>query len=106
MALVSITTAGVKHGTPDWQLNLMVESESAEAWAKANQSRSDFDLHPCIDRLKLAISCIRNAENYLATAAGKVEGSPLDDKIMSLFDELDTFESHVNKQLREVEKLA
>ena len=102
--MMSVRTAGMVQGTPDWQLDLRVETTAADEWARQNSTRRDFDLRPCHSSLKMALSCVRNATNYLAAAADKVNGSPLDSEIMTLLGRLEEIEVDLRREERKVGK--
>lgn len=105
MALVSIETAG-RRGTPDWQLDRMVESAAAQAW-EDNQpepvalSRYDFEsINAAWAALETMGTSFNLLENNFADAMKFIDGTPEADKLASLFDSM----ADIATAVREIKK--
>ena len=87
-------TAGMVIGTPDWQLDMMYEGESAEMWEKSNeQPKEPLDF---IEEQKLLgaatklfvakTSDLDNALTWISEAVDLIAGTPEADKLASIYD--------------------
>ena len=77
-------TAGMVRGTPDWQLDLMAETQMAADWERSQPreiSRYDV-LYPLSDALDHAM----DAFDRLASAAEAAEGSVYEARVRSMMD--------------------
>ena len=94
MVEIKIITAGMVHGTPDWQLDRMVESEAAAAWEDQQVKEVpkpldsfSFDqkneAHSSLTVVDLDFSSIKK---YLAEACDAIPGTPEADKMASIYD--------------------
>ena len=92
-------TAGMAHGTADWQLDLMRENENARIWESQNQA---VDYEPVISQLNNALCAMDRAESLLRTAAAIVGGSALEGRIMSVLDGMDNLEVDIGKAVKDM----
>ena len=102
-----IKTAGMTHGTPDWQLDNQYEAESAAEWEKQNGTevtalnRKSFDsLNRAWAALETARLDFESLQNYIATACQHIDGTTEGDKLASIYDTLSDLRIEV-KAIRE-----
>lgn len=94
-----VRTAGMVQGTPDWQLDRMYEAECARKWEEQNKEDS---ILRAIEKLNDALSLVFKAESRLGSAADKVNGTPMDDKIMSVLDTMELLEVDISRLKNEL----
>ena len=87
-------TAGMARGTADWQLDLMRENENARIWESRQRTDNDYQV---ISKLEAALEAVYSAESRLAGAAACAEGTPLDDRIMSIISSMELLEIDIRK---------
>lgn len=98
-------TAGMVTGTPDWQLDLMYEGESAEMWEKANEQPKeplDFiepnNLLEAYSKLWTAKTCdFDNALRWISEAIENLKGTPEADRLASIYDAVSDLSYEVRK---------
>ena len=87
---IEVRTAGMAHGTPDWQLDRMYETETAAVLEKHMNSAEDFPRADIASDMSSADYHIGQAIIFLARAAntadpfGKAE--PIDELLQRLED--------------------
>ena len=101
-------TAGMIHGTPDWQLDMMVEEDAARAWEALNAE----PVKPItqISRMKriqawadieTAITAdINNAIEWIAKAYNAIEDTPTGDRLAVIYGQL----GEIKTDLLEIQK--
>ena len=100
-----VKTAGMVHGTPDWQLDRMYENESDRIWAEQNQEHPEaFDLLPSeillevYTHLLTAKECnLDHALEWIGDTMNKVVGTPEYDKLASIYDSINNIVPEVMK---------
>ena len=96
-------TAGMVQGTPDWQLDRMYETETAEMLEKA-YADDDFPFSIVKDEFSMARHFIGQAVVHLVRAANYAEpyhkDSPIDDLIDRLEDKFEWDMDMVLKKLK------
>ena len=95
-------TAGMAHGTADWQLDLMRENENARIWEE--QNRVDVDYTPVISKLGDALAAMQKAESLMGTAAAMVGGSPKDEQIMSVMDGMENLVIDIGRIIKNMKE--
>ena len=99
MAIASMITAG-RTGTPDWQLDNMIEAEAAQAWENQSAARPlagcDYDsinnAWAALETMRISFNLL---EDHFATATRQIEGTPEADKLASIFDQLSDLATEV-----------
>ena len=91
-----MATAGMVHGTPDWQLDLMRESESAAMWEKLNAPTDKETLREGAKSLGQAIYELDGACDFVDDAAELLADTPEGDKVRSILDDME----HILKDLK------
>ena len=89
-----VKTAGMVQGTPDWQLDLMYESELAQAWEDGQVKdkvqpleRFDFDaLNESSSSLSVVLLDAKSMIKYLGQAIDAVPGTPEAHKLAAFSD--------------------
>ena len=89
-------TAGMVHGTPDWQLDRMYEEESARIWAQQNAEPAEPVMRISGKKRLEAWSYIEVAiladldlaEEWLISAHGIIRNTPQGDKLAGLIDQI------------------
>lgn len=89
-----VRTAGMAHGTADWQLDLMRERENARIWESQQRTEQDYLV---MSKLEAALNAINVAESKLGTAADYAEGTSFEVKIQSVIDSLEQLETDIRK---------
>ena len=107
-----IKTAGMTHGTPDWQLDNQYEAESAAEWEKQNGTevtalnRKSFDdLNRAWAALETARTEFECAEDCLCTAMKYTEGTTEGDKLTDLYQTFVDLKLDIQK-IREILRTA
>ena len=93
---VVIKKAGDVVGTPDWQLNLMYETESDRLWEEQNKQPEDpldsIDMDNLLEascNLNTAKTCDNdNALDWIAKAIELIKGTPEAEKLADIYDRL------------------
>lgn len=84
-----VKTAGMVHGTPDWQLDRMYETETAQI-LEAQYAADDFPVSSIESEFDIAKHFIGQALDHLIRAANEAEHygkeKPIDDLIEKLDD--------------------
>ena len=91
---IKIMTAGMVHGTPDWQLDRMVESEAAAAWEdqqvkdvpKPLDSLTFNQKNEAHSSLTVVELDFKGVKKYLSDACDAIPGTPEADKLASIYD--------------------
>lgn len=94
-----VRTAGMAHGTADWQLDLMRENENARIWESRQRTEQDYLV---VAKLEAALNAVFTAESKLGTAADYAEGTPLENKIQSIISSLELLEIDIRKLKEEI----
>ena len=95
-----MATAGMAQGTPDWQLDLMRESESAAMWEKLNTPTDGETLRQGAKHLGYAIDELDHACDCVNEAAETLVDTPEGDKVRSILDEMEA----ILKDLKSMQK--
>ena len=99
-----MTTAGMCKGTPDWQLDRMFETDTANVLEKV-YAEDDFPISSVKSEFNIASFHLGQAVNHLIRAARKAEKFGKQEQIDGLIEKLDDdipFEmSQILKQLKE-----
>lgn len=98
-------TAGMVNGTPDWQLDMMYENESAMMWEaqqeqpKANPlERFDFDaLNAAHAHLSVPELDCKSIVDFIGRTIDEIPGTPEADKLASLADEVSDIYAEIKK---------
>lgn len=77
----------------DWQLDAMWEAESDRIWEEQNK---DVDLTESITRMWYAFDHACDAGKWLAEAAEGAKGTVFEDRIMSIFNDLEQLREDIN----------
>lgn len=77
----------------DWQLDAMWEAESDRIWEEQNK---DVDLTESITRMGYAFEHACDAGQRLAEAAEGAKGTVFEDRIMSIFNDLEQLQADIN----------
>ena len=99
-----VKTAGMVQGTPDWQLDLMYESETDRLWAeqqdqpKANPlEKFDFDaLNEAHANLHVPLLDCKSIVKYIGEAIEAIPGTPEADKLASIADQISDLSADIN----------
>ena len=77
----------------DWQLDAMWENESDRIWEEQNK---DVDLTEAITWMGYAYDHACDTGARLAEAAESAKGTVFDDRIMSIFNDLERLQDDIN----------
>ncbi len=77
----------------DWQLDAMWENESERIWEEQNQ---DVDLTEAITRMGYAYDHTCDVCTRLAEAAESAKGTVYEDRIMSIFNDMEELQADIN----------
>lgn len=93
-----VRTAGMVNGTPDWQLDLMWEGESARIWEEQN-APDPYETQMKNAAIDMKCACgdtgISKAIYYLMDAQEELKGTPMEDKVGSLIEVLEDIECDI-----------
>ena len=82
--------AGDVKGTPDWQLDQMIELDRDLAWQEQNKEvKAEITLRDALPDLEIAIDTLRGAIHSLNGAYMLLQETPTGDKIVSVMDGLE-----------------
>lgn len=87
----------------DWQLDAMWEAESDRIWEEQNK---DVDLTEAITRMEYAFEHASDAGQRLAEAAEGAKGTVFEDRIMSIFNDLEQLREDINSLQERMKKEA
>ena len=91
-------TAGMVHGTPDWQMDMMYESESARMWEEQNEHDRNWDkMLEAVGFLNVALEQMNKVTDSLVGAKEEVENLPCEYKIGSLIESYEDLICEVEK---------
>lgn len=104
-----VRTAGMVQGTPDWQLDMMYESESARMWEEQQViepvrelAKKDYDsLLEAWSALETAKMGFEMIDKYLVKAINRLDATPESYRIGSISDSL----CDLADELHHIEKL-
>lgn len=99
-----VKTAGMVHGTPDWQLDRMYESELAQAWEdgqmeeKANPlEQFDFDaLNEAHSSLYVALLDCKSLVKFIGETMDAIPGTPEADKLAAISDQVSDLSADID----------
>lgn len=91
--------AGRVHGTPDWQLDLLVESDAGKKWEEMNSPADGESLRLAARSIKWAVEDLDKACDSVNEAAETIVDTPEGDKVLSFLDEME-------KTLKDLKALA
>lgn len=87
---VVIRKAGDVVGTPDWQLDRMIENERDQAWEKQNApDQYEKQMKEAATDLEKAVAAIRIVIDHLSDASVMLTGTPMQAKIYSFIDSIE-----------------
>ena len=94
-------TAGMVHGTPDWQLDHMYEAEGARIWEEQNREMpvSDIDYALGDAWTQLCTVC-----DKLAEAAEHADGFPVEQRIMSMLSGVEEMQDEIRRMREKLPK--
>ena len=84
-----------------WQLDIMKQNEDSRIW---EQMHNTPDYTPVISKLWEAVNSIITAESRIGTAAQLVNGTPLDDRIMSFMIPLEDLSNGIKEIVTDLQK--
>lgn len=96
-----VRTAGMVQGTPDWQLDRMYETESAQMWAEGNRydiiysladARSDLG-----DAMRYLEEAVKDAEDW-HSCEGKIRS--MIDSVEALMDEIKDLKTELEREVK------
>lgn len=74
-----------------WQIDLMVERQSEELWARMNAPDPDEDLmKDAAKRINCGLDSIDNGLDWLADAVSVLNGTPMADRVQGVLNELES----------------
>ena len=97
------TTAGMVKGTPDWQLDMMYETDTARMLEKAFNSEDFFPASNVADMISNADYHIGQAVTFLCSAADLANGFGKSQPIDDLIGRLEDFRCDMNAHRRKLE---
>ena len=81
-----------------WQLDLMVETEMARAWAEENAPDPFEDhLKAAGNEIQIAVNLMTYAEDYIVKAMDYLEDTPMEPKVGSFLDSLENLRFEIGK---------
>ena len=82
--------AGDVQGTPDWQLDRMIEMDMAMTWEQQNRDvKEERMLRQALPDMEVAVETLRGAIHSLNAAYTLLENTPTGDKVISVMDGLE-----------------
>ena len=93
--------AGMVRGTPDWQLDLMRESESEKKWEKLNTPTDGETLRQGAKSLGYAINELDEACDCVNEAAEMLVDTPEGDRVRSILDDMEAILKGLKSMCRE-----
>ena len=82
-------TAGMVQGTPDWQLDRMIETEAADQWARLNTPTDGETLRQAAKSLGYAIDELDVVCDSVNEAAEALKDAPEGDRVRSILDDME-----------------
>ena len=89
------------YGVAAWQLDVMRQDEDSRIW---EQMHNVPDYSPVISKLWEAVNSISTAQSRIGTAAELVNGTPMDDRIMSFMIPLDDISNGIKELMMMMQK--
>lgn len=87
---VAVKRAGDVVGTPDWQLNLMIENERERLWERYNApDPSDDQMRKAAVHINSAVEFLSITNDRLVDAMDCLKDTTLSDKVRSFLDQLE-----------------
>ena len=93
--------AGDVVGTPDWQLDLMIQNERDQVWEKLN-ARPEIDCEKVEKLLKNAIDDVSTASDAVFGVSEEADGTYIGSKLYELYNKLDFVWYELRKIMKEV----
>lgn len=91
--------AGDCVGTPDWQLDLMIQNQNERAWEKLN-AIPEINQEQVLKMLSTAIRDVEDASESVFSVSEEADGTFIGSSLYELYNKLDT----IWYELRQIEK--
>lgn len=87
---MNIKRAGDVKGTPDWQLDRMIEMDMAMSWEEQNrETQGERNIRAALPDLMIADETLRGAVGAMSCAYLCIENMPEGDKLGSIMDAIE-----------------
>lgn len=94
--------AGDVVGTPDWQLDLMIQNERERVWERLN-AEPEINRDQLVKLLTKAIDQVSDASDYVLGISEEVDGTLISSKLDACRNHLDSVWYELRQIMKEVE---
>lgn len=95
--------AGDVIGTPDWQVDLMVQNERERAWERLN-AQTVIDYGKTAELIKTVVNDLVGIRDTVGDACCEADGTPVGQRLIEIHDWIDSIREELRHIMKEVKE--